>query len=69
MTTSQRNATLNSNSTSMGAIHTENLMFSLNATMPVFLMMVLGYLLHKTPLLDDSFANKMNNFVFSEEIL
>jgi hypothetical protein len=31
---------------------------------PVFLMMVLGYLLHKTPLLDDSFANKMNNFVF-----
>ncbi|MGM9607077.1 MAG: AEC family transporter [Oscillospiraceae bacterium] len=32
--------------------------------MPVFLMMVVGYLLHKTPLLDDSFANKMNNFVF-----
>jgi hypothetical protein len=40
------------------------LSFSLNATVPVFLMMVLGYLLHKTPLLDDSFANKMNNFVF-----
>lgn len=39
-------------------------MFSLNATMPVFLMMVLGYLLHKTPLLDDSFADKLNNFVF-----
>ncbi len=39
-------------------------MFSLNATMPVFLMMVLGYFLHKTPLLDDNFANKMNNFVF-----
>ena len=39
-------------------------MFSLNATMPVFLMMVLGYFLHKTPLLDDTFANKMNNFVF-----
>lgn len=39
-------------------------MFSLNATMPLFLMMVLGYFLHKTPLLDDSFANKMNNFVF-----
>ncbi len=32
--------------------------------MPVLLMMVLGYFLHKTPLLDDSFANKMNNFVF-----
>lgn len=39
-------------------------MFSLNATMPVFLMMVLGYFLHKTPLLNDSFADKMNNFVF-----
>lgn len=26
--------------------------------------MVLGYFLHKTPLLDDSFANKLNNFVF-----
>jgi hypothetical protein len=45
-------------------VHTENLSFSLNATVPVFLMMVLGYLLHKTPLLDDRFANKMNNFVF-----
>lgn len=27
-------------------------------------MMVLGFLLHKTPLLDDNFASKMNNFVF-----
>lgn len=39
-------------------------MFSLNATMPVFLMMVLGCLLHRTSLLDDSFANKLNKFVF-----
>ena len=44
---------------------TENLIFSLNATMPVFLMMVLGYLLHrKTPLLNDTFANCLNTFVF-----
>ncbi|MCC8077892.1 MAG: AEC family transporter [Oscillospiraceae bacterium] len=43
---------------------TENLSFSLNATVPVFLMMVLGYFLHRTPLLDDNFANKLNNFVF-----
>lgn len=48
----------------MGAFITENLMFSLNATMPLFLMMVLGFFLHKTPLLDDRFADKMNNFVF-----
>ncbi len=39
-------------------------MFSLNATMPVLLMMVLGWFLHKTPLLDDDFAYKLNNFVF-----
>lgn len=45
--------------------NTENLIFSLNATMPVFLMMVLGYLLHrKTPLLNDQFAGYLNTFVF-----
>lgn len=44
---------------------TENLLFSLNATMPVFLMMVLGFLLHqKTRLLNDSFAGHLNTFVF-----
>ena len=44
---------------------TENLIFSLNATMPVFLMMVLGYVLHrKTPLLNYEFANYLNTFVF-----
>ena len=44
---------------------TENLLFSLNVTMPVFLMMVLGYLLHrKTRLLNDSFAGYLNTFVF-----
>lgn len=43
----------------------ENLIFSLNATMPVFLMMVLGFLLHqKTRLLNDSFAGYLNTFVF-----
>ncbi len=42
----------------------ENLLFSLNATVPVFLMMVLGYLLHKIGWMDDEFASKMNRFVF-----
>lgn len=42
----------------------ENLIFSLNATVPVFLMMVLGYLLHKIGWMDDEFALKMNRFVF-----
>ena len=42
----------------------ENLIFSLNATVPVLLMMVLGYLLHKIGWMDDEFASKMNRFVF-----
>ncbi len=42
----------------------ENLVFSLNATIPVFLMMVLGYLFHRMGWIDDEFAAKMNKFVF-----
>ena len=42
----------------------ENLIFSLNATVPVFLMMILGVLLHKIGWIDDIFASKMNQFVF-----
>lgn len=49
----------------LGVIHTENLIFSLNATIPVFLMMLFGYLLHqKTLLMNDSFAGYLNTFVF-----
>lgn len=43
----------------------ENLIFSLNATVPVFLMMALGFLLHqKTRFLNDTFAGHLNTFVF-----
>lgn len=42
----------------------DNLMFSLNATVPVFLMMVLGVGFRKLGWLDAEFANKMNRFVF-----
>lgn len=42
----------------------ENLVFSLNATIPVFLMMVLGYIFHKIGWIDDAFAGKLNKFVF-----
>ena len=42
----------------------ENLIFSLNATVPIFLMMVLGYVLHDIGWMDDEFASKMNRFVF-----
>ena len=42
----------------------DNLIFSLNATMPVFLMMVLGYILKKLNWMDEAFASKINSFVF-----
>ncbi|MDD5922019.1 MAG: AEC family transporter [Eubacteriales bacterium] len=41
-----------------------NLIFSLNATIPVFLVMVLGFFLHQIGWIDDLFAQKMNQFVF-----
>lgn len=40
----------------------ENLIFSLNATIPVFLIMVIGYALKSIKLLDDSFVNTLNSF-------
>ena len=42
----------------------ENLIFSLNATVPVFLMMILGLVFKKIGWIDDIFASKMNKFVF-----
>lgn len=41
-----------------------NLMFSLNATMPIFLTMVVGWFLKKVGLMDDTFVSKMNRFDF-----
>ena len=42
----------------------ENLIFSLNATVPIFLMMVLGMVFRKIGWMDVEFAEKMNKFVF-----
>lgn len=42
----------------------ENLIFSLNATIPIFLMMLLGMLFRKLGWMDEAFAAKMNKFVF-----
>jgi len=42
----------------------ESLTFALNATMPIFLMMVLGYFLRQIGWVDEKFANQMNKFVF-----
>ncbi len=43
----------------------ENLKFSLNATVPVFLMMVFGYICKKIGLLDDHTTAKLNKFTFT----
>ena len=42
----------------------ENLVFSLNATVPIFLMMVLGMLFRKLGWMVEEFAAKMNKLVF-----
>ncbi|MDO4467425.1 MAG: AEC family transporter [Bacillota bacterium] len=42
----------------------ENLIFSLNATVPIFAMIVLGMLFKKLGWIDDEFADKANKFVF-----
>lgn len=42
----------------------ENLIFSLNATVPVFTMIILGMIFRKIGWIDQQFASKMNKFVF-----
>ena len=42
----------------------ENLIFALNATVTVFILMVLGVVYLKLKCVDESFASKMNKFVF-----
>lgn len=42
----------------------ENLMFSLNATVPVFVMMIFGWFVRKVNLLDDHSTSQINKFVF-----
>ena len=42
----------------------ENLVFCLNATIPIFITLMLGYLFRKIGLYDDSFVSQMNKFAF-----
>lgn len=42
----------------------ENLMFSLNATVPIFLVMVIGYILKNIKILDEPFVKTLNSFNF-----
>ena len=42
----------------------ENLIFSLNATIPIFLVMVIGYILKNIKFLDEPFVKTLNSFNF-----
>ncbi len=42
----------------------KNLVFCLNATLPIFFTMLLGYAFRRIGLLDESFIKKINRFVF-----
>lgn len=42
----------------------EQLLFSLNATIPVFLVMVIGYILKQLRMMDESFVKTLNKFNF-----
>lgn len=42
----------------------ENLIFCLNATVPVFLLMILGFIFRRTGIFTESFTKTVNAFVF-----
>ena len=42
----------------------ENLIFSFNATLPIFFTMLLGLFFRRIGLMDEGFVKKMNQFVF-----
>ncbi len=42
----------------------ENFIFSLNVTLPIFLVMVLGWVLRQIGMLDDKFVATANKFNF-----
>lgn len=41
----------------------ENFIYSVNATIPVFLVMIIGYILKQIDMLDDHFAEKQTNLI------
>lgn len=43
----------------------DNLIFSLNATLPIFLTMVVGIILKKLNIFNDNFLSSLNKFVFT----
>ena len=42
----------------------DNLIFSINSTMPVFLVIVVGYILKQIGMLNEDFTKVLDKFVF-----
>lgn len=42
----------------------DNLIYCLNATMPIFILMVIGYLFRRYNIISETFTKEMNTFVF-----
>ena len=47
-----------------GEIRLENFIYSINATLPIFAMMILGKFLVKTKIINENFAKAADKFVF-----
>ena len=45
-------------------IKLENFIYSINVTLPIFLVMVIGYILKQTGMLNDNFVTVANRFNF-----
>lgn len=45
-----------------GLLYMEQLLFSLNATVPIFLIMVVGYVLRRVKVVDEPFVKTLNSF-------
>ena len=43
----------------------EELFFSLNATIPIFLLMILGYVLKQIKMVDEPFIKSLNKFNYN----
>ena len=50
-------------------IFTESLIYSLNATVPVFLVIVIGYVLNRMGMFNEGFISAANKFIFKLSLI
>ena len=42
----------------------DSFIYSINSTVPIFLVMILGWVIKQLGIIDDNFASKANKYVF-----